>query len=249
MKEYNMLSEYIKYSKFNTAGRRSSCNSFSQEKCIHGLAVFFIGDNMRTCECGCNNKYYAKGLCPKCYRKKYQQENKEKLIKNKKQYYQDNKEHIVKQIKQYCKDNKEYIAEHAKQYAQEHKKEIAKQRKQYEQEHKEQIAKRRKQYYQTPAGKASDKAHSHNRRTLTKELTKETILRVYEDNIAKYGVLTCYLCGKPIVNNNDSLEHSTPLSREGTNDYENLGIAHLRCNLKKGTMTLIEWFNNKRGTL
>ena len=49
-----MLSEYIKYSKFNTAGRRSSCNSFSQEKCIHGLAVFiFWRQVMKLCECGC----------------------------------------------------------------------------------------------------------------------------------------------------------------------------------------------------
>ena len=51
-----MLSEYIKYSKFNPAGRRSSVNSISQEKCIHGLAVFFFGDNMKICECGCGQE-------------------------------------------------------------------------------------------------------------------------------------------------------------------------------------------------
>ena len=36
-------SEYIKYSKFNTAGQRLSVNPISQEKCIHGLAVFYLG--------------------------------------------------------------------------------------------------------------------------------------------------------------------------------------------------------------
>lgn len=98
-----------------------------------------------------------------------------------------------------------------------------------------------KQYRQTPAGKASQKAHWHNRRILKKGLTKETIQRVYEDNIAKYGVLTCYLCFKPIINNDDSLDHSIPLSRGGTNNYDNLGIAHLTCNLRKGTKTLNEY--------
>jgi len=57
----------------------------------------------------------------------------------------------------------------------------------------------------------------------------------------KYGTLTCVLCDKPIKFSDDSLEHLTPLSRGGTNNYDNLGIAHKKCNYKKHTMTLEEW--------
>ena len=135
-----------------------------------------------------------------------------------KQYRQDNKEKIKKQKKQYCQDNKEHLAEYFKQWT------------------------------QTPAGKASMKANDHNRRTLTKGLTKAIVQCAYKDNIKKYGVLTCCLCFKPIINNDDSLEHATPLIRQGTNDYNNLGIAHKSCNSQKHTMTKEEWFV-KQGVL
>jgi len=77
-------------------------------------------------------------------------------------------------------------------------------------------------------------------------LTKEIIQRVYEDNIKKYGTLTCCLCFKPIEFGKDSLEHLTPLSRGGSNNYDNLGIAHLVCNIRKQTKTLEEWFNKNK---
>ena len=164
----------------------------------------------------CNNKHFAKGLCKKCYDKQYNEQYCKGHKTERKQYLKDNKKHTAIRAKLYQKDNKEYLLGY------------------------------RKKYWQTPAGKAVAKAHKHNRRTLEKGLTKETILRVYEDNIKKYGVLTCYLCLNPIVNNDDSLDHSTPLTREGTNDYDNLGIAHSSCNKQKGTKTLKEFSMIKR---
>ena len=113
--------------------------------------------------------------------------------------------------------------------------------KQYYQDNRKDKLEYAKQYTQTLKGKTVRKASYHNRRLLTKDLTREIVRRVYEANVKKYGVLTCYLCFKPIVNNDDSLDHSTPLTRDGTNDYENLGIAHLVCNLQKGTKTLKEF--------
>ena len=138
------------------------------------------------------------------------------LYHYKKQYNEDNKEYVAKQTKQYRIDNKERFSEYKKQWE--------------------------KQYAQSPAGKASRKACSCRRRASLKGLTKETVQRVYEDNIKRFGTLTCYLCNKPIAFGEDSIDHATPLIREGTNDYDNLGIAHLRCNLRKGVKTLEEWF-------
>ena len=187
---------------------------------------------MRICSVeDCNEKHYGKGLCQKHYRKQYNQEHKEEKSEYRKQYYLANKEKEFKQMAKWKQNNEEHLIK-------------------YRKDNKEHKCKYNRQYRKTPAGKASDKAGHHNRRTLTKDLIKETILCVYEDNIKKYGVLTCYLCGKPIIFGDkelkDSLDHSTPVTREGSNNYDNLGIAHLVCNLRKGTMTLIEWFNNKR---
>lgn len=69
------------------------------------------------------------------------------------------------------------------------------------------------------------------------ELSVKTIQLVYEDNIKQYGTLTCYLCLHPIPFGKDTLEHKIPLSRGGTNEYNNLGIACQSCNCKKHNKT------------
>lgn len=71
--------------------------------------------------------------------------------------------------------------------------------------------------------------------------TIQTIQQIYEDNIKLYGTLTCYLCYKPIIFGEDSVDHKTPLSRNGTNQYENLAIAHFICNCRKHDKTEAEY--------
>lgn len=72
-------------------------------------------------------------------------------------------------------------------------------------------------------------------------LTIETMQEVYEANIRRFGMLTCYLCLKPIEFGKDCLEHKIPLARGGTNDKANLDIAHKNCNLKKCNKTEEEY--------
>lgn len=198
-------------------------------------ASYIKKKQMKICKIkGCSNKYFAKGLCHKHYDEQYYLDNKKQKAERNEQYYKENKEYYKQRNEQYRKDNKQYYTEY---------------RKQYYLDNKEYYTEHCRQYAQTPAGKAMVKAHNHNHRMLTKDLITETILRVYKDNIKKYGVLTCYLCGKPIVENDkrlkDSLDHSTPITRQGTNNYDNLGISHKKCNSKKHTMTLSEWFKSK----
>ena len=199
---------------------------------------------MKTCKL-CSKKYYAKGLCQKHYKKQYRQDNKGKIAKRKRQYCQVNKEHIAIKSKQYQETHKERIDKYIKQWRKDNEEKVLEQARQYQSNHKEHFAKYLKQWRQTPIGKAIIKANHHNRRILEKGLTKEVVQRVYEDNIKKYGTLTCVLCFKPVEFADSSLEHLTPLSRGGTNLYENLGVAHLNCNIRKGAMTLEEWFNRK----
>lgn len=69
------------------------------------------------------------------------------------------------------------------------------------------------------------------------KLTTKIIQRVYEDNIKKFGTLTCIYCLNPIQFGDDTLEHKQPLAKGGTNLYENLGIACKSCNSKKRDRT------------
>ena len=73
------------------------------------------------------------------------------------------------------------------------------------------------------------------------KLSIKTIQMVYEDNIKRYGTLTCYLCELPVPFKKDHLEHKMPLSRGGTNEYSNLAIACQRCNNKKFNKTEAEY--------
>ena len=148
-------------------------------------------------------------------KKHYKEQYNQEHKEERKQYYLDNKKHQLKLHKQWCNENKEHIVRY------------------------------RKQYYKTPIGKMVAKAGKYKRKVLTSDLTKETVQRVYEDNIKKFGTLTCVLCFEPVEFKDSSLEHLTPITRGGSNLYENLGVAHLICNIRKQTMTLDEWFKNK----
>lgn len=84
------------------------------------------------------------------------------------------------------------------------------------------------------------KYYRQKRKALVKgggKLTIQTIQQVYEDNIKKYGTLTCIYCLNPIEFGKDTLEHKQPLSRGGINLYENLAIACRKCNSSKGKKT------------
>ena len=116
--------------------------------------------------------------------------------------------------------SKKYSSESGVSYTDEYKKE-------YRKNNKEKIKLHRKKY-----------------RYLSKsagELPVYRIQKVYEDNIKKYGTLTCYLCLKRIKFGDDNLEHKTPLSRGGTNGYKNLAIAHESCNKRKYNKTELEY--------
>jgi len=105
----------------------------------------------------------------------------------------------------------------------------------------------RKLWTQSQKGRIFYKTQSLNRRLRVKNLTFKTIQEIYEQNIKKYGVLTCYLCLKPILIGKDSLEHKIPINRRlefpktKINGKRNLGIAHQSCNSSKGIKTVAEF--------
>jgi 5-methylcytosine-specific restriction endonuclease McrA len=73
------------------------------------------------------------------------------------------------------------------------------------------------------------------------QITLEILQQIYEDNIKRYGTLTCYLCLHPTPFGKDHLEHKIPLSRGGKDERDNLDIACQHCNLSKGNKTVEEF--------
>jgi predicted transcriptional regulator len=69
----------------------------------------------------------------------------------------------------------------------------------------------------------------------------------FDDVLEKFGVDTkCYLSGESInlYKNNYNLDHIIPVSKNGDNSFDNLGIAHEVVNRMKSDLTpeeLIEW--------
>jgi 5-methylcytosine-specific restriction endonuclease McrA len=107
---------------------------------------------------------------------------------------------------------------------------------------------RKKAYAKTEKGITAKKVHSTVRRDRIKKLNKlsiKIVRKVYHNNIKKYGKLTCVYCDIECC---DSwhLEHLTPISRGGTNDYDNLAISCPRCNLEKGVKTVDEYIKYKK---
>ena len=76
-------------------------------------------------------------------------------------------------------------------------------------------------------------------------LSKFTLQSVYEDNIKKYGTLTCEYCKKMIQFGNDSVDHRLPISRGGDNSRENLNISCRFCNFSKNNKTVEEFLAKK----
>ncbi len=174
----------------------------------------------------------------KLYNKEYYQKNKNNI----KAYRQKNKNYIKAQKNEYRKKNKARVNELQRSHYQENKADI----KAYQEKNKEHIKELRKIYYQENKNSFREshtlwrknnpyKAKAMSVRNRSKRpISSETIQRVYEDNIKQYGTLTCYLCLKAIPFGKDSLDHNIPISRGGSNDYANLGVAHFVCNSKKG---------------
>lgn len=46
----------------------------------------------------------------------------------------------------------------------------------------------------------------------------------------------CAICGKPVKYKEMTVDHRVPLTKGGTNDLENLQLAHLSCNRAKADM-------------
>lgn len=146
---------------------------------------------------------------------RYYQKNRGEILEYKRRYYQENKERLSALSKAWIKNNPT------------------------------QARLSRLEWKKKNRGKVNIYQQGRRVRKLGLRISnrgnKRLLQRVYEDNIKKYGTLTCVLCNKVVEFGSDSIDHLTPLCRGGKHIYENLGVAHKSCNFKKNAKTLQEW--------
>lgn len=148
----------------------------------------------------------------------------------------------LKQREEWAKKREEY-KKYYKIYREKNKDKIQKWQKKYRNKNRDRIRQFSKNFRlrHPERVKLNSIVQTFKRRTIGK-ITIDKIQRIYESNIKKFKTLTCILCYRPIRFKDDSIDHKIPVKRGGTNEYKNLGVAHLICNRKKGIMTLGEWF-------
>ena len=169
----------------------------------------------------------------KKYKKKYRKKNIEKI----KEYMKNYRKKNTDRLRMFRRENTKKIKEYNREYYLRNADRLKVLRQNNMEKRKEYI----KLYKQTSQGRLSIKVDRHNRRLSTKDLSLAIIQQVYENNIKRFGTLTCCLCNKSIEFGQDSLEHLQPISKGGINNIDNLGIAHKTCNNSKGKKTLEEY--------
>ena len=201
--------------------------------------------------------------------KEWRKNNPDKVKEQIKRYYWKHKEELRKKKKKWLKKNPNYWSnwrknnpERDKIYKKRWEEKNPNWRKEYERRwdsenrelknkrlrewrHKKGITKKTMKEWtngRTPEeNRKMGRQRYYARRTNAGKLSSRILQMVYEDNIKKYGTLTCYLCVKPIEFGKDSLDHKIPLIRGGNNQYSNLGVACRSCNCKKHTKTENEY--------
>ncbi len=184
---------------------------------------------------------------------RYRASHKEQIKEKSKIYYKKNKDKIIAYAYKWAEHNPEKRRfaridwehknpEYKKKFREYNKKYCNR----YYQENREDMLQKAKEWRINNPIKSKQRIAEYNNRRKAfmlnvGELPLKTIQMVYEDNIKKYGTLTCYLCSNSISFGLDEIEHKIPLSRGGTNDYENIGVSCRRCNRSKHDKTVDEF--------
>lgn len=163
-----------------------------------------------------------------------------------KEYRIKNKERIRESSRAYRLKNKLKLQEICREWKREHRDKNRAWAKAFYHSHKETYIQNAKKWIKSNPEKMRFivKQGTIKRRT-NERLPTKYIQAIYEENIKKYGTLTCELCRMPIEFGLDSIDHNMPISRGGGNEQENLQVLHRSCNAKKYTKTNMEYFNAK----
>lgn len=99
----------------------------------------------------------------------------------------------------------------------------------YHATHQEQMREARRER----ARRNPEKVSEWNRRRRARKLGARVGRVSYAEILGRDG-LTCHLCGGAVSNATLSFDHVVPLARGGAHSMDNIKVAHLSCNSRKG---------------
>ncbi len=203
--------------------------------------------------CGEFKEHEAFGLCKKCYMKEWRRKNPEKMRLAMKRWALNNSEKKKEIWRKWKRENPEYYKNYALENKEKYKLNAKKLRnkklkymkkynegrkeilKEYYKKNSDRIKARvkiySKKYRQSFAGKLCIRRDNLKRR-VNGTIKKGIISQIINDNILHYGVITCEKC-KRKCETKFHVDHIIPISKGGSNDYDNLQILCAKCNLEK----------------
>lgn len=177
-----------------------------------------------------NRKYSLNSQCKQCINlksKKYREENREKVLETQKESYKRNKKNRLEKNKEYKNKNKDKIKIDNNNYCKKRRKEDIQFKKMENIRAKNRInLKRAIKYY-----------NEGKNENLPSKSPSRLLLKLYEiqNNICAY-------CNNDMTDN-IHIDHIIPLSKNGSNEVDNLILCCSTCNLSKNNKDLDVWLN------
>ena len=188
-------------------------------------------------ECGEEQPCYAKGMCKRCYNRRWRKANPEKSREQSSRFYEAHREERCEYACQYHEAHREERCEHMRQYHEAHREEQNEYCRQYYEAHREEECGRSRQW--TTAN--PEKRRKNNRRYRARK-NNVAIGSVDEAAIYEHDGYMCIYCG---ATEDLTLDHLIPLIKGGAHTEDNLVVACRGCNSSKGAKALEEWLETR----
>jgi 5-methylcytosine-specific restriction endonuclease McrA len=155
------------------------------------------------------------GLCPVCYRRRWEQENAER--RRERRATHDDLERQAERKRLYRATRPEVMREASRRW-------VAR--------HPEAQREMDRRYRQSPRGRVKNREKGARRRALMRAAFVEIV--DYAVVLMEHGMF-CHICSMVIVDTSDlHFDHVIPLAAGGMHEAANIRPAHAVCNLKKG---------------
>lgn len=158
--------------------------------------------------------------------REYYRKNKDVLIRKGIEWGRNHPESKKESNRKYYQKNKEKMKKYSSLYRMKNKDKRSEYERAYYKKFPEKQKERSQKYLHTPKGKLHTKKQNSLR-------CRKNRGQVIEENILKYGIISCENCKKECPENFNT-DHIIPISKGGCNGSENLQVLCVECNVKKG---------------
>ena len=196
-----------------------------------------------------NRKDGVRPDCKECNcasRKKWREENPEKVKAIWKKYREENPEKVKASRKKYYQENPEKVKASRKKYYEENAEKERARQKIYRKTHREKERARHKKYYQENPEKERERLRLKESKRRAQKLDTQ-VEKITPSLLKEYWIKKgidpqrCYHCNKTFEGLYEHLDHYYPLSKGGGHIKENLVPSCEHCNRTKGNKTPEEW--------